>query len=106
MDLNSTILAVSSPPGHSTRGIVRCSGPCSFDLLRSRLVDGLASIERGIYPVRLRMKDVSIPSLLSLTPGPRSYTGEDSFELQLPGHPSLINRVINCLLYTSDAADE
>jgi len=98
VDLNSTILAVSSPPGHSTRGIVRCSGPCSFDLLRSRLVDGLASIERGIYPVRLRMKDVSIPSLLSLTPGPRSYTGEDSFELQLPGHPSLLNRVINDLL--------
>lgn len=98
MDLNSTILAISSPPGHSTRGIVRCSGDSAFELLTSRLSSGPASIERGIQPVRFRLEDVSVPSLLSLTPGPRSYTGEDSFELQIPGHPHLLSRVINGLL--------
>lgn len=97
MDLNSTILAISSPPGHSTRGIVRCSGANSFALLSSRLFGELV-IERGIHPVRFRLEDVSVPSLLLLTPGPRSYTGEDSFELQVPGHPHLLGRVINGLL--------
>ena len=98
MDLNSTILAISSPPGHSARGIVRGSGPGAFELLRSRLSTGLSSIERRIQAVRFRLEDVSIPALLSLMPGPRSYTGEDSFELQFPGHPSLLHRVVNNLL--------
>ena len=51
-----------------------------------------------IQAVRFRLEDVSIPALLSLMPGPRSYTGEDSFELQFPGHPSLLHRVVNNLL--------
>ena len=97
MDLNSTILAVSSPPGHSTRGIVRCSGADAFKLLVPRLSAELL-IERGIRSVRFRLAEVSVPALLSLTPAPRSYTGEDSFELQVPGHPHLLGRVINGLL--------
>ncbi|MGP1346512.1 MAG: GTPase, partial [Phycisphaerales bacterium] len=31
-------------------------------------------------------------------PGARSYTGEDVVELQVPGHPSLVSRVVDALL--------
>ena len=98
MDLNSTIVAISSPPGHSNRGVVRCSGGHAFELLNARIPGGLKEIARGIRVIRFRLEDVSVPALLTLTLESRSYTGEDSFELQLPGHPVLLNRVVNCLL--------
>jgi tRNA modification GTPase len=38
-------------------------------------------------------------------PAPHSYTGEDSIELQLPGNPILLERVVDALLESARARD-
>ena len=99
MDLSSTILAVSSPPGHSARGLVRCSGPVTMELLAHRLGPGSLPAERGVHVRRFRFHDTSVPVLVLVTPGPGSYSGEDSVEIQAPGHPVLLARMVETLLH-------
>ncbi|MHC5022462.1 MAG: tRNA modification GTPase [Planctomycetota bacterium] len=111
-----TILAVASPPGRSARGIVRLSGPRTFALLDDRLnIPGCrppashardeSPPARGLHAARLRLDDHDLPVLALLFPGPRSYTGEDAAEIQLPGNPALLERVIDALLDAARARD-
>lgn len=101
-----TIVAVSSPPGASPRGLVRASGEGSFALLspRAGVVAGpdLASPrERGVAAVRLSIgfagRAIEVPAILLRFPGPRSFTGEDSFEIAIAGHPALLEAVAETL---------
>lgn len=99
MDTESVILAVASPPGRSLRGVVRASGSGALDLLEPRLQRPPAGWRsRGARAVRLGLDRFELPAILLTMPGPKSYTGEDSFELLLPGNPHLLNRVIDELL--------
>ncbi|MEM1027360.1 MAG: GTPase [Planctomycetota bacterium] len=92
-----TIVAVSSPPGRSARGLIRLAGPESFAVL-DQLVEA-RSAAREITPGRLRHADLpDLPILVATFPGPRSYTGDDVAELQLSGHPALLDRVIHVVL--------
>lgn len=102
MDFSSDdiILAVSSPPGRSARGLIRASGEGVFELC-----EGLLEIEqsdvrtRGIRRARLKLwNDLTIDCLVLSFPGPRSYAGEDTIELILPGNPDLLERVIDWLI--------
>jgi tRNA modification GTPase len=94
VDLHSTILAIASPPGRSARGIVRISGPGTLALLDQGADDpGACSGAR-----RMLIEPFGLPCLALLFRGPRSYTGDDSAELQLPGNPALLERVIDGLL--------
>lgn len=91
-----TIIAVSSPPGRSHRGLVRLSGG------DTRVILGhlLATPCDGIPPHRLtpvRLKRPAMPALLTRFDAPRSYTGQDAAEVQIPGNPALLDR----LLYTA-----
>ncbi|MDG2292307.1 MAG: 50S ribosome-binding GTPase [Phycisphaerales bacterium] len=94
MDSASVILAVGSPPGQSRRGLVRASGPGVFDIF-DRLAQEPVARSRGISSVRLGVQGLDLPALLIRCPGPASYTGEDVVELQLPGQPLLLERVID-----------
>jgi tRNA modification GTPase len=96
VDTSAVILAVASPPGRSLRGIVRASGPACFALLETNLHG--ADRSRGARPARLRSDGLDLACLALFSPAPRSYTGEDSVELQLPGSPPLLDRVIDALL--------
>lgn len=95
MTSSSTILAVASPPGRSLRGIVRVSGSDAFPLVAPHL-DALP--KRGMHAARLSLGSLSLPTLVLVSPGPRSYTGEDSIEIQCPGNPDLLDRIIDSLL--------
>ncbi|MBG81470.1 MAG: hypothetical protein CMJ39_12290 [Phycisphaerae bacterium] len=97
MDLGSTILAVSSPPGHSARGIIRISGPSARALVNRRL-ESPCPDNRGVHAVRFRLDDIAVPALALLTTGNQSYSGEDTIELQVPGHPALLGAMVNSLL--------
>lgn len=100
-DRDSTIIAVASPPGHAARGLVRLSGPGVFPLLGSLAPDGPWPVQgpsRGLFTVRLALPFGELPSLLIAFPGPGSYTGEDSIELQLPGNPALLARVLQAII--------
>ncbi|MEM9418443.1 MAG: GTPase [Planctomycetota bacterium] len=92
-----TIVAVSSPPGRSARGLVRLAGPDAFTVL-AQLIDSLPEPQR-IESRKLSQTDLpKIPVLGVTFPGPGSYTGGDVAELQLPGHPALLDRVIHAAL--------
>ena len=102
MDTSAVILAVASPPGRSPRGIIRISGPATFDLLRPHLhADALG--KRQMQAGRLRLRALDLPVMLLAFPAPHSYTGENSAELQMPGNPDLLHRVIDKLIDSAGA---
>ncbi len=95
---SETIVAVASPPGRSPRGLIRASGPQVTDLIDT-LLSRKRLEPRAPTPGRLRLSNHhALPILATLFPGPHSYTGEDVLELQLPGNPALLERVLMHLL--------
>jgi tRNA modification GTPase len=83
------------------RGLIRVSGPQAFDVLRALLVERTIDDlpPRVLSPVRVALSpDISLPVLLARFVGPRSYTGQDMVELQCPGHPSLLERLLQRVL--------
>lgn len=100
------IVAVSSPPGTSPRGLVRVSGEGCLALLSppAGVVVGSdldAPPERGVVAVRLSIdfagRTIAVPAILLRFPGPRSFTGEDSFEIAIAGHPALLEAMAETL---------
>ena len=102
MDSASVILAVGSPPGRSRRGLVRASGLGVFDIFDQLASEPLVR-SRGVAPIRLDVRGLNLPALLIGCPGPASYTGEDVVELQLPGQPQLLERVIDAAVAAGEA---
>ena len=88
-----TIVAVSSPPGRSLRGLIRVSGSDAFDVTAA-----FSSFTPAIpprVPTAVRLHSPPIPALAAAFPGPHSFTGEDVVELQLPGNPALLDRLLH-----------
>jgi tRNA modification GTPase len=91
---SDTIVAVSSAPGRSLRGLVRVSGPRTLVII-NRLLTGDPPPPRRLVACRVRLdENLSCPALLALFAGPASYTGDDLAEIQLPGNPALLDRVV------------
>lgn len=97
MESTAVILAVSSPPGHAGRGIIRASGDGVFALAEACVAEA-APRTRRITPVRLGLDGLDLPAQMMTFPGPASFTGEDVVELQLPGQPHLLERIIDALI--------
>jgi len=94
----ATILAIASPPGPSLRGIVRISGEDAFGLVGA-LVRPPIEPARAAAAARLMLgPDLDLAVQVLAFPAPHSYTGEHSIELHTPGHPALLERVIESLL--------
>ena len=86
-----TIVAISSPPGRSLRGLIRLSGPEAATILGSLVHPSPSS--RDLIPVHL--KSPPIPAWAIRFDAPRSYTGQCVAELQVPGHPALLDRLLH-----------
>jgi tRNA modification GTPase len=97
VDLDSTIIAVSSPPGPSAVGLIRLSGGESAAVM-AELFEGIDWRTRGVHTTRMAMDAWSLPVVVMLMPGPTSYTTEDVIEVQLPGNPLLLEGVIDRLI--------
>ncbi|HEY9093986.1 MAG TPA: hypothetical protein VIN62_04040, partial [Candidatus Cryosericum sp.] len=101
MPRTSTIAALATARGPSGIGIVRLSGPDSWSIAETLtrgqppLVDRAANLRRISDPVTGRVLDQCI--ILAMR-GPRSYTGEDTVELQLHGSPLLLEKVLEACL--------
>jgi len=91
--LDDTIVAISSPPGRAPRGLLRFSGSALMSLLGRLAHDGQSPdhhAPRATQRFDLNWSDGDpLPSLLTIHLGPRSYTGQDMAELQMPGNPIL-----------------
>ena len=91
--LNDVIVAVSSPTGRSTRAVIRVSGIGALHIL-SKIERGQQARGRGIFCTTLFFAFGELPALVIVMPGPNSYTGEDSFELLVPGNPHLVEMIV------------
>lgn len=103
-----TIVAAASPPGRSPRGLLRISGPQTraiIEALTDRCVDGPPDASHLPIKVLARCRlilsdhtgehaDSTLPALAMFVPGPGSYTGQDVAEIQCPGNPALLGRLI------------
>jgi len=101
MPRSSTIAALATARGPSGIGIVRLSGPDSWSIAET-LTRGQASLVERAANLR-RICDPSTGSIMDqgiVLPmrGPRSYTGEDTVELQLHGSPLLLEKVLGACL--------
>ncbi len=99
MASTDTIVAISSPPGRSARGLIRWSGPEAAALLSRITVLTRPPPPRQATPTRIAHADLpALPAIVTWFAGPQSYTVQDTAEVQLPGHPALLDRVIRTLI--------
>jgi tRNA modification GTPase len=96
--MKSTIYALSTPPGTSGVAVIRLSGPRSGAILdtlaqRPRPTPRLATL-RGLRDPQGLVFD---NALILWFPGPASFTGEDSAELQLHGGVAVLQAAISAL---------
>ena len=102
-NLADTIAAVSTPPGNSALGIVRVSGAEACARARELFApDGDFPPGRGAVAGKIRWTEggraLAAPGVLYLMPGPRSYTGEDTAEIIVPGAAALLQRLLELLV--------
>lgn len=103
MAAGGTIVAHASAPGSSARALIRLSGPCVRTIIESIIHD--APQERFIDVGRIDLgHGLILPVLVCRFVGPASYTGEHVAEIQLPGNPYLVQRVIDWLLARPDVS--
>jgi len=89
-----TIVAVSSPPGRSHRGIVRLTGDDTQRILDTLLDEPASQAPPGRL-AKVKLASPAMPLLLTRFAAPKSYTGQDLAELQVPGNPALLERLLH-----------
>ncbi|KAJ8953595.1 hypothetical protein NQ318_003019 [Aromia moschata] len=97
---SDTVFALSSGQGKCGVAVIRISGPHASNALK--LVTKLQELPKPrtallksiVHPVTQEVLD---KGLVLWFPGPKSFTGEDSFELQVHGGLAVINAVLNAL---------
>lgn len=103
MDLHETIAAIATPPGPSTRGIVRLSGPRAWPIaLESFRPDRPWPAPRfpEIRSGKLAIDGLGprVSAMVSLWPAPRTYTGQEIAEIHLIGAPPILDLLLtHCL---------
>jgi tRNA modification GTPase len=95
VNLNDTIAAISSAAGPAARMIVRASGSGACEILAQITSPNYSSPARK---TTLRLAGMTVPAWIYQFKAPRTYTGDDLFELHLPGNPLLARMVLDCLV--------
>jgi tRNA modification GTPase len=102
LDLNDTIVALSSAPGPGARAVVRLSGPDAFRAASAVFTgtDPVAFTRRRLFPGHVRLPGVAapLPTDLLVFPAPQTYTGQHVAELHTLGCPPLVDLLIAELL--------
>ncbi|MFQ3580714.1 MAG: tRNA uridine-5-carboxymethylaminomethyl(34) synthesis GTPase MnmE [Chloracidobacterium sp.] len=102
-DWQDTIVAIATPPGHGSIGVVRISGD-QAQSIGSTLFRGRRSLAkhpfrtlRGTF-VDMAADETIDDGLAVYFPAPRSFTGEDVVELHAHGSPVVLRRIVACAL--------
>ncbi len=102
LDLNDTVVALSSAAGPGARAVVRLSGPDAFRCVSGLFsgADPVAFNRRRLYPGQVRLPGVAapLPADLLVFPAPHTYTGQHVAELHVLGCPPLVELLIAELL--------
>jgi tRNA modification GTPase len=94
MDLDTTIVAVSSPRGNSSRALLRVTGN---NVIESIKLLGIVPKTRQLVTCHLDLPEGSLPALCLSFPASSSYTGQDTVELSIPNNQFLISSVLQRL---------
>jgi|CXWL01.1.fsa_nt_gi tRNA modification GTPase len=103
MNVEDTIVAVSSPPGSALRGIVRLSGCDSFRIAESVFKvdpdDGWQA-DRTNRCVRgaVRVAGADLPGMMLVFHAPKSYTRQDMVELHTLGAATILGMILEACL--------
>lgn len=92
-----TVVACATPWGRSAVAVLRLSGPGALSLAASLCPGGPPWVPRraSLRRVRGDAGGVLDDALVTVMPGPNSYTGEDVVELSLHGNPVLVEAVLD-----------
>lgn len=99
--MTDTIVALSSGSLPSGVAIIRLSGPAT-----SRVLESLAISD--VEPRRLTLRELRLDNelidtgLIAWMPGPNSFTGEDTAELQVHGSPAVVRRLLRGIASSPD----
>jgi len=98
MHLEDTIVAVASAPGRGAIALVRLSGPDSFRIAAKHL---------GVWPLEPRISHLCDvfdgderldQALITLFPGPNSFTGDDTVEFSTHGGYLIPSTIVAALI--------
>lgn len=98
---DDTIVALATAPGVAAIGVIRLSGPRSFDILdqlfSSKKISQQAShtLHVGLLKEDNRVIDEVVVAVYR---GPRSYTGEDVIEISAHGSPFVLEQVLEACI--------
>ena len=104
--MNETIAAISSGMTASGIGIIRISGPQTFEILSHVFSKDLAHTEPNTvhyghiveYDAVSQHQNIIDEVLVSIFRAPHSYTGEDSAEISCHGSRYILNKVLELLI--------
>lgn len=95
----TTIAAIATPPGRGGVGVIRLSGPKSYEITQALIQKDLPKARfagfRQFYDASGEVMD---EGLAICFPNPNSFTGEDVVELQGHGGPVIQNALLGRLL--------
>ena len=97
---HDTIFALSTVPGRSGVAVIRISGPeaaaaiCTLTGRSSPPAARVATVRELRDPRTQQVLDMGIVIYFE---GPKSFSGEDSAELQVHGSPAVVEEVLDCL---------
>lgn len=92
---SDTIVAIATPAGRGGIGVVRISGPMAGDVAGTIIDRG-----KGLEPRHATLTDIRIEgavidrAVVTLFPGPHSYTGEDVVEISAHGSPIVLRTIV------------
>jgi tRNA modification GTPase len=94
---DDTIVALATPPGIGAIGVIRLSGPKSFEIVNS-LFPSKDLSKKPSHTIHVGIitngKENIDEVIVSLFKGPKSYTGEDVIEISCHGSPYVQQQVI------------
>ena len=86
-----TIVAVSTPTGRSALGVVRLSGPNAVGVARAMTLGGRLQPRRATLRTLVDESRRQVDeAVVTMFPGPASYTGEDVVEISCHGSPPVL----------------
>jgi tRNA modification GTPase len=96
---DDTIVAIATPPGRASIGVIRLAGPSATEITHKLLTRAGALEPRHATLARIRdsADDDAGPIdevIATFFPGPHSYTGDDVVEIAAHGSPVLLERII------------
>jgi tRNA modification GTPase len=91
-----TIAACATPPGVSALALIRVSGPQAAAIaadLAGETLPPRQPIARRLYLEKQLLDE----AVVTLWPGPRSYTGEDLVEISCHGNPLVVETILQAI---------